>query len=59
MVTSLYGMVLDKAVDKLENVITDKVEDEIGPECPSFHHVGMVLIGIILPNKQLVRFRTI
>jgi len=52
-------MVLDKAVDKLENVITDKVEDEIGPECPSFHHVGMVLIGIILPNKQLVRFRTI
>jgi len=49
---------LDKAADKLENVITDKVKDEIGPECPRCHHVGMVLIGIVLPNKQLARFRT-
>ncbi|NRD73697.1 hypothetical protein HQQ94_10685 [Shewanella sp. VB17] len=50
---------LDKAVDKPENVITDTVKDEIGPECPSCHHAGMVLIGIILPNKQLAQFRTI
>lgn len=50
---------LDKAVEKLEEVIKPKVNDEIGPECPSCHHDGMVLIGIILPNKQLVRFRTI
>ena len=50
---------LDKEVEKLEEFITDKVIDETGPECPSCHHAGMVLIGIILPNKQLVRFRTI
>jgi len=43
---------LDKEVEKLEEVITDKVKDEIGSECPRCHHVGMVFIGIILPNKQ-------
>lgn len=50
---------LGKEVEKLEEVITDTVQDEIGPECPSCHHTGMVLIGIILPNKQLSPFRTI
>ena len=50
---------LDKDVERLEEVITDKVNDEIGPECPSCHHIGMVLMGIVLPNKQLVPFRTI
>jgi hypothetical protein len=49
---------LDKEIERLEEVITDKVIDEIGPECPNCHHVGMVLIGIVLPNKQLVPFRT-
>jgi hypothetical protein len=50
---------LAKAVEKLEDVITDTIKDETGPECPSCHHAGMVLIGIILPNKQLAQFRTI
>lgn len=50
---------LDKDVGGLEEVSIPKPSDEIGPECPSCHHAGMVLIGIILPNRQLVRFRTI
>ncbi|MCI2286104.1 IS91 family transposase [Colwellia sp. MSW7] len=50
---------LDTEFEKVKKVITEKVKDKIGPECPSCHHVGMVLIGIMLPNKQLVRFRTI
>ena len=33
-------------------------KDDIGPECPRCYHVGMVLLGIILANKQLARFRT-
>ena len=50
---------LNKEVEKLEEVIIPKQNDEIGPEYPSCHHACMVLIGIILPNKQLARFRTI
>jgi hypothetical protein len=48
---------LDKVIVKLEGVITDKIKDEIGPECPEYHHVGMFLIEIILLNTQLARFR--
>jgi hypothetical protein len=43
---------LDKAIEKLEEVITPKLNDKIGPECPSCHHDGMVLIGIILPTSS-------
>lgn len=50
---------LGKEVEKLEEVITDTVQDKIGSECPSCHYTGMVLIGIILPNKQLSPFQTI
>ena len=50
---------LDKEVEKHDEVITDKVKDETGPECPSCHHTGMVLTGIILPNRELAQFRTI
>ena len=50
---------LDKEVEKHDDVITDKVKDETGPECPSCHQTGMVLTGIILPNRQLAQFRTI
>jgi len=50
---------LDKVIEKLEEVTTDQVKGETGPECPSCHHAGMVLIGILLPNRQLARFRTI
>jgi hypothetical protein len=50
---------LDKETEKLEDISTDTVKDEIGFECPSCHHAGMVFIGIILPNKQLAQFRTI
>lgn len=49
---------LDTESKKVQKVITEKVKDKIGPECPSCHHVGMVLIGIMLLNKQLVWFRT-
>ena len=49
---------LNKEIEKLEEIIKDEVKEEIGLECPSCHHVGMVLMGILLPNKQLVRFRT-
>ena len=50
---------LDKETEKLEDISTDTVKDEIGPECPSCHHAGMILIGILLPNKPLAQFRTI
>jgi hypothetical protein len=50
---------LDKEIEKLEDDITDRVKDEIGPECPRYHHAGMILIGILLPNKPLAQFRTI
>ena len=49
---------LNKEIEKPEEIITDQVKEEIGPECPSYHHTGMVLLEIILPSKQLVRFRT-
>jgi hypothetical protein len=37
---------IDKEFEKLEEVITPKVNGEIGPEYPSYHHDGKVLIGL-------------
>ena len=43
---------LDKDVERHEEVIIPKVNDEIGPECPSCHHVGMVLMGMYCPTNS-------
>jgi hypothetical protein len=50
---------LDKEAEKHDDVITDKVKDETGLECPSCHQTGMVLTRIILLNRQLAQCRTI
>lgn len=55
---SLIRKSLANSVKQPEETLTGKIKDDIGPECPRCHHVGMVLLGILLPNKQLVRFRT-
>jgi hypothetical protein len=55
---SLIRKSLANSVKQPEETLTEKIKGDIGPECSRCHHVGMVLLGILLPNKQLIRFRT-
>ena len=48
---SIIRKSLAHGIKKLEEVLTQKINDEAGPTCPHCHHDGMVLMGITLPGR--------
>jgi hypothetical protein len=42
----------------IAKVVKSEVEESEGPECPNCHHVGMVLMGIKLPERPVLVHRT-
>ncbi|MFQ3194837.1 MAG: hypothetical protein ACI9N3_001666 [Colwellia sp.] len=49
---------LGKTDREIAPVISIEENEGIRPECPHCHHVGMMLMSINLPDRQIKPYRT-